>query len=106
MSNKIKVPAEKVRNLLASARVILRDHDKTIVNWEPNELEDPQCNLWDLFYKDKHIQIDFEAPENKQIEYNPANAKFYIFESEPEGNKPVAYQFLMLVDVDSNIIPI
>ena len=106
MSKRTKVPAEKVRNLLASARVILRDHDTTISNWEPNELEDPQCNLWDLFYKDKQVQIDFEAPANEQIEYNPLTGKFWIFESESEENKPVAYQFLMIVDIDSKVIPV
>jgi hypothetical protein len=105
MSKRIKVPAEKVRNLLASSRVILRDHDKTISNWEMNDLEDPQGNLWDLFYKDKHVQIDFEAPDNEQIEYNPLTGKFWIFETESEIGKPVAYQFLKIVGIDSNIIP-
>ncbi len=104
MSKKIKVSAEKVRNLLAGARIILRDYGNEVVSWKPNDDEDPQGNLWELELDEKTIEIDFEAPQNEKIEFNPGNGAFYIFDSECTQTEPVAYQFLAIIDVDRKVI--
>ncbi len=104
MSKKIKVPSEKVRNLLAGAHTIIRDYDKEVVSWKPNDDEDPQGNLWELELDENTVEIDFEAPQNEKIEFNPGNGAFYIFDSESTQTEPVAYQFLAIVDVDGKII--